>query len=453
MDLWCSGEPCWGQNGTSYRMGRNGQVVGDAAHYGDAVFAAEAMRIIGAHDARVPLFFYIAFQNNHEPLEAPDEYIEMYPSSWRQDRRWYAAMTTYWDAMLGNITGLLRSKGMWEDSLVVLTTDNGGPAYWTTPDVERNWPPLVPGAKKGYAHGGGANNWPLRGSKVSNWEGGTRGASFVSGGFLPEAVRGTVLDEQLHVTDWYSTFCHLAGVDPEDPNKVGTRSDGTKFDLPGIDSINMWGLISGSERKSPRREIPVCIDMPLQRGATALIVDDYKLLLGPQAFSYWQGPAFPNGTDSAAYGRWPPHNMADCGRAEIRIGNVTIQKMDGGCLFNIREDPGETRDLAGDLPDVLERLKRRYLELKPTALDQVPVLLAARHRTQLYHPNWERMLRRNRGFVGPWCGDGACQPADAGGAPPPGGDLLDVPYGLGGPFPGFRPYAGLAGPPAEVSFV
>ena len=30
----------------------------------------------------------------------------MYPKSWREDRRWYAGMTSYWDASLGNITEL-----------------------------------------------------------------------------------------------------------------------------------------------------------------------------------------------------------------------------------------------------------------------------------------------------------------------------------------------------------
>merc|ERR1712190_565820 len=169
---------------------------------------------------------------------------------------------------------------------------------------------------------------------------------FVSGGFLPKHVRGTVLDENIHVTDWYSTFCHLAGVSPSDPNTKGTRSDGSKFALPPIDSINIWSLISGAVAKSPRREIPVCIDMPLMNGTSALIIDEYKLLLGPQQFSFWQGPAFPNGSNHEPYGRWPPYNMADCGKADIRVGNTTIQEMDGGCLFNIRDDPSETKDLA-----------------------------------------------------------------------------------------------------------
>ena len=88
MDFWCTDKPCWGKNGTSYHMGRNGQVVGEMEHYGDHVYTTEAMRIISEHDLQVPLYFYIAFQCNHEPLEAPDDFVELYPESYRQDRRW-----------------------------------------------------------------------------------------------------------------------------------------------------------------------------------------------------------------------------------------------------------------------------------------------------------------------------------------------------------------------------
>lgn len=161
IDFWCTDKPCWGLNGTNYHMGRNGQVVGDFKHYGDYVYSQEAMRIINEHDQQIPIYFYIAFQCNHEPLEAPDEFVERYPETYRVDRRWYAGMTSYWDAALGNITDVIKARGMWNDSIMVLTTDNGGPAYWTSPKVQYDYPPLVPGAKKGYPHGGGANNWPL----------------------------------------------------------------------------------------------------------------------------------------------------------------------------------------------------------------------------------------------------------------------------------------------------
>jgi hypothetical protein len=43
-----------------------------------------------------------------------------------------------------------------------MSTDNGGPTYWgTSPAIDKDWPPLVPGdprSKPGYSHGGGANS-------------------------------------------------------------------------------------------------------------------------------------------------------------------------------------------------------------------------------------------------------------------------------------------------------
>ena len=56
-----------------------------------------------------------------------------------------------------------------------------------------------------------------------------------------------------------------------------------------------------------------------------LLRADYKLLLGPQTLAFWQGPAYPNGTDGVPY--WGSNNTLDCGN------DVT---MEGGCLFNIR---------------------------------------------------------------------------------------------------------------------
>eukprot|EP01047_Picozoa_sp_COSAG01_P068897 COSAG01_NODE_10065_length_2258_cov_2.805465_3_plen_110_part_00 len=103
----------------------------------------------------------------------------MYPASWRNDRRWYAAMTTYWDTSLGNITDAIKAKAMWNRTLLVLTSDNGGPAYWSGSTPQHDQPRIdhypIPGGSgkppsQGYQHGGGANNWPLKGSKVSNWE-------------------------------------------------------------------------------------------------------------------------------------------------------------------------------------------------------------------------------------------------------------------------------------------
>ena len=63
---------------------------------------------------------------------------------------------------------------------------------------------------------GVANNFSLKGGKVSDWQGGVRVNAFASGGYLPKNMRGKKSDGYIHIADWYSTFSSLAGVDPTD---------------------------------------------------------------------------------------------------------------------------------------------------------------------------------------------------------------------------------------------
>ena len=44
-----------------------------------------------------------------------------------------------------------------------------------------------------------ANNCPLRGGKYSDFEGGVRVVSFVSGGLIPEKRRGISLNGSMHI--------------------------------------------------------------------------------------------------------------------------------------------------------------------------------------------------------------------------------------------------------------
>ena len=94
------------------------------------------------------------------------------------------------------MTAAIKAKGLWENMVVVFSTDNGGPIY-----------------NNGSA---GANNYPLKGGKMNNWEGGIRGNGFISGGFLPASNRGVKYEGLVTVWDNYATFCMLAGVDPTD---------------------------------------------------------------------------------------------------------------------------------------------------------------------------------------------------------------------------------------------
>lgn len=98
----------------------------------------------------------------------------------------------------------------------------------------------------------GASNWPLRGGKGSNWDGGVRVPSFVSGGVVPRRVRGTKRDGLVTLWDWYATWAGLAGVDANSP---ATEAEAEANGLPpvGDDSMDLWPYLVGDVSTSPRR--------------------------------------------------------------------------------------------------------------------------------------------------------------------------------------------------------
>jgi len=224
-------------------------------------------------------------------------------------RAQYTAMAKVLDDILGNITALLKSRGLWENTLIVFSADNGGCLY-----LPEN----------------AGNNYPHRGGKYSPWEGGIRSAAFVGGGFVPSKVRGTIQNGMMALADWYTTFASLANVDPTDKRAA-------QWNLPPIDGFNLWPLLSGSTNTSPRGELPV--------DENTLIQGDWKLILGSPQYSSWTGPIYPNATS-------PNHNV-----------NVQIN-CSQGCLFNLTADPNEYNDVAKQYPDVVTNLNTRLQTLK-----------------------------------------------------------------------------------------
>ncbi len=346
-DFWLNDGPAKGIAGSRY----NGYQFND--------FGVNA--IMNHDPTKGPFFMYFAAANSHSPLEAPQRFLDMYPEDWYLDRRQYAAMCSFWDEILGNLTTALKTKNMWDNTLLVFSSDNGGPVYWsTTPS---------------FPHGAGANNWPLKGGKVSNWEGGTRVAAFVSGGAVPEAMRGKKLTGYAHIADWYSTFCALAGVDPTDTQAAAAG-------LPPIDSLNLWPWLSGSVSESPRTEIPLSINYDMGHRAvgfnsSALIIGDMKLLVGVQLMSYHQGPAFPN---ASRYGVFTDPSL----RKDCLIG----------CLYNISADPTEQQDIAIQHPEVVRNMRNRIDELSETSFE------TSSDKSQT--DECVAKVKANGGYYGPW---------------------------------------------------
>jgi arylsulfatase A-like enzyme len=136
---------------------------------------------------------------------------------------------------VGQLVQGLEKANMWENTLLVLSSDNGGASF------VGNDPCCI------------ANNHPLRGSKSTPFEGGVRVVSFAAGGLLERIAPlmiGRELDGLLHLADWYATFCHLANVDVFDDRAALAG-------LPPVDGVNVWPYIAGLAPTSPRHSIHV----------------------------------------------------------------------------------------------------------------------------------------------------------------------------------------------------
>ncbi len=112
-----------------------------------------------------PMFMYLSLPHPHFPVGAPAEYYDLYPGiDDSESRRSYLAMVSHMDTLVGNMTAALIDTGMYENTIVVMMSDNGG--------YEGIWPNFLP-------FYGGGDNGPLRGMKSEYFEGGTRVNAFI----------------------------------------------------------------------------------------------------------------------------------------------------------------------------------------------------------------------------------------------------------------------------------
>jgi arylsulfatase A-like enzyme len=211
--------------------------------YTTHLVAKEACRIIRERSAEKPLFLYVPFNAVHAPHQVPDKYKEPYKQL-SGVRRVYAGMVSAMDEAVGQIVAALKEKGMADNTLIIFSSDNGGPS---------------PGKV--------TSNGPLRAGKGTIYEGGIRVCAFASWpGHIPA---GQTIKEPLHIVDWYPTLLKLAG-------------GSTEQKLP-LDGRDIWPVLSGAEgpvltqgAKSPH---DVLFLPGMARSQAAIRAGDWKLLM------------------------------------------------------------------------------------------------------------------------------------------------------------------------------
>lgn len=265
---------------------RNDEYIYERGHATD-LCTAQAIRWI--QGLKNPFFIYLPFHSVHTPLVESKKWLEKNAHITDPSRRLMAAALSHLDFSIGRIIKALEETGQRENTLIVFFSDNGG---IHTNYKGGNYPPPDPALKQGFS-----SNYPLRGGKVTVYEGGIRVPAFVNwqGILKPKKVTAPI-----HAIDWMPTLCKLVGY----KQKQKLKWDGQ----------NIWSFLSGEKQSYSK----------------------------PRLF-YWHW----NG------------DRENPGRIAIREGDwkmVIQQHGKPAELYNLTNDPSEKNDLAAQSPDILKRL-------------------------------------------------------------------------------------------------
>ncbi|KAK3794693.1 hypothetical protein RRG08_056709 [Elysia crispata] len=282
-----------------------GPVFNESGLYSAQLLTNRAIQVVRGHNPdKHPLFLYLAYQSVHNPLQVPERYEKQYKHIKDENRRLYAGMVAALDEGVGNLTAALKETGLWDNTVFILSTDNGGTVLY------------------------GGNNYPLRGWKGRDARRGLRGRR--SGGPTVSSGCGRL---------------------------AGGSLNGTK-DLDGFDQWDT--IIKGN--KSPRKVMLHNIDIlytpsgqPLEKYVhiwdtsvrAALRMGDYKIITGDPRNGSWVPPPDGRHYDLPEIKDDPDKNL---------------------WLFNIKGDPYEHHDLSKKEPEVVEVMLRMLKAMNETAV-------------------------------------------------------------------------------------
>ena len=255
-----------------------------------------------------PFFLYVPHIMPHVPIFASAKF------KGRTARGLYGDVIEELDWSVGEIFRALTENGLDQRTLVIFASDNG--------------PFLSYGSHAGSAV-------PLREGKLTSFEGGVRVPCIVR--WTGQVPAGRDCDEPVALMDLLPTFAGLTGVKLPDGKLDGRDITALMKGIPGA--------------KSPHERLVFYSGDELQ----AIRSGDWKLHFSHPYLTVAAEPGH-DGKPSN-WGRLAPDSITRSGvegiasRHGYRVENIDLS------LYNLREDPGESRNLATLHPEVVSRLQ------------------------------------------------------------------------------------------------
>lgn len=256
-----------------------------------------------------PFFLYVPHVMPHVPIFASDAFRG------KSEAGLYGDVVQELDWSVGEILDTLRRCGLAQNTLVIFFSDNG--------------PFLSYGNHAGHAQ-------PFREGKLTTFEGGVRSPFIVRWpGHVPQ---GGVCDEPVMEIDLLPTLAALAGA--ELPQKK-------------IDGRDILPLLEGKAgAKSPHEALVFYGGDELQ----AVRSGEWKLHF-PHPYITVDGEPGKDGKP-AQFGKMKPKAITQSGIGGIASRHGYRVEQTGLALYDLKNDPGETQDVAKEHPEVVERLKK-----------------------------------------------------------------------------------------------
>lgn len=176
-------------------------------------FAEEAVQFIDANRSR-PFFVYLPFNAVHSPMEATEAYLARFAHVADPLRRTHLAQLAAMDDAVGRVVAAVDGAGLGKRTLILFTSDNGGPTQETT-----------------------SSNRPLKGVKGTMLEGGIRVPAMAR--WTGRIPAGQTIKAPSMGFDFTATALAVGGAAP--------RS--------GLDGVDLMPWLSGTQPGAPHEAL------------------------------------------------------------------------------------------------------------------------------------------------------------------------------------------------------